>query len=70
MQASQKILVAALIFGAVIAGGVLYLFPGAPWWLLAIIGVLCAGVAYDQWLKMSANEKIIDRGDWPNKDGR
>jgi len=39
-----------------------------PWWAYLVIFLVVTGVAYDTWLKQVAAEKIIDRGDWPNKD--
>jgi hypothetical protein len=67
MQSSAWIALAALALGAVCAGGFYYLWPHAHWAVYPVVAVFVAGPAYRLWLEMSANEKMIDRGDWPNK---
>lgn len=67
MPGSSKIALGSLALGAAVAAGVGYLAPAMVWWLYAVITVIIAAMAYPQWLQMAANEKIIDRGDWPNK---
>lgn len=67
MKGSEKIALSAAAFGSVIAGGAYWLLPIFPWWVYAILGFSAFGTAYDQWLKMVANEKMIDRGDWPTE---
>ena len=66
VKPSQGMALAALVFGSVIAGGFYYVWPYALWWVYPVIALLAAGPAYKTWLEMNANEKIIDRGDWPN----
>lgn len=66
---SEWLAVAALVFGALVAWGVYAVFPNWPWWAYVVIAFLVGGPAYRVWLEMVANEKVIDRGDWPKKEG-
>ena len=67
IKPSQWIALAALMFGAVVTGGLYYVWPHAHWAVYAVLMFVASGIAYATWLQMIANEKIIDRGDWPNK---
>lgn len=67
VRPSQWIALIALTFGVVIGFGAYWLVPIFSWWAYALLGLAAAAIIYDQWLKMVANEKIIDRGDWPTK---
>ena len=42
-------------------------FPQSEVVDLPLFAIICGAAAYPQWLQIVANEKIIDRGDWPNK---
>lgn len=70
MKGSEKIMLSSIAFGAVVAGGVNWLFPQLPWWGFLIITFFAGGSVYDHALKQAAAEKIIDRGDWPTKDAK
>lgn len=67
MMPSQTIALSALALGLLVAGVAYYFWPDLYWWVYLIIFFGVAGPAYQTWLEMTANEKIIDRGDWPNK---
>ena len=64
---SDHIWGAAFGLSAIMTGGIWWMLPVFPWWVYVLLWIFAAGIWGDQWLKMVANEKIIDRGDWPNK---
>lgn len=64
---SDQIWSAAFALSAILTAVVWWLLPMFPWWVYGLMWLIVSGVWGDQWLKMVANEKIIDRGDWPNR---
>ncbi|RUW92060.1 hypothetical protein [Mesorhizobium sp. M7A.F.Ca.US.010.02.1.1] len=67
MKETDKISMQAFIAAAIFTGGLWYFIPGLPWWAYLIVLVLVAGGVYQERIKTVSQEKIIDRGDWPNK---
>ena len=65
---SDHIWLAAFACAAILTGGIWWVLPTFPWWAYGLFWLLCSGVWADQWMKLKANEKIIDRGDWPTKE--
>ena len=53
--------------GAVFAAAAGYAFPEMKWTGYPVIVLVIALIAYPQVLQLTANEQIIDRGDWPTK---
>lgn len=68
MSSSKEIATSAWIFGAVFAGGICWFIPSLGFGAWLLLTVIIAAIVYPLGLQMVANEKIIDRGDWPTKD--
>lgn len=67
MKETDKLYAEAFIAASIMTGGLWYFIPGLPWWVYLIVLVLIAGGVYQERLKTVSREKIINRGDWPNK---
>lgn len=66
LKGSEKIALFCFGFGAAVAAAIgYYIFPGMRWYGYLIIAFLVAAGLYAPLLQIVANEKIIDRGDWP-----
>lgn len=60
---SERIVLESMIVGAVVGGGIWWLWPGAHWGLYAVIGFIVFAMYWDQALKSAADKAIVDR-DW------
>jgi hypothetical protein len=54
-----------IVFGLCIAAFIK--IAGGSWLTSLFIGLLIGGAFYPAWLRIAADEKFLDRGDWPNK---
>ncbi|MER9257762.1 hypothetical protein [Mesorhizobium sp. M0619] len=70
MKETDKLALEAFIAAGIVTGGLWYFIPGLPWWAYAIVLVMVGGGVYQERIKTVSREKIIDRGDWPNKGDR
>jgi membrane protein implicated in regulation of membrane protease activity len=61
IKPSLWVALAALAFGAMVAGGLYWILPALPWWAYVIVALPFAGVAYKELRGMIADKKIIDR---------
>ena len=68
MKGSEKIALVCIAFGLAVAFGVSLYLPKMTWVGWTLITLVVGGAIYPQLLQIIANEKIIDRGDWPNKE--
>lgn len=60
MKPSSQVALQALIFGAVIAGGLWWFLPPLHWAVYAVVAAVVAGFAYSSGLQDEANRKAID----------
>lgn len=66
LKGSQKISLFCFAVGGAAAAAVgYYIFPGMRWYGYLLIAFFVAAGLYAPLLQIIANEKIIDRGDWP-----
>ncbi len=68
LKGSEKIAFGSFGLGLAVAFGVSFWLPNMSWIGWTLITLVVAATVYPQWLQITANEKIIDRGDWPNKE--
>jgi len=67
MKETQKHGILCWVLAALLAYGAYDLFPGTPWWVDLAVAAIIAGALYQKILAQIASDKIIDRGDWPNR---
>jgi hypothetical protein len=60
---SDMIAIYAMLWGAMWAGGLFYLWPTAHWVVYLVVWLFFTGPAYMVWLNQAANKKIIDQHD-------
>lgn len=62
LKPSERIALAAFAAAAVLVGLFWWYVPDAPWWVYAGLLIFIATCFGQTWLRMSAEERIVDEG--------
>lgn len=63
MKTTEKAALWAVGIGGAAALGLVWLMPGAAWWVYAIVGVVFAAMGYNAILKQLALENVANMKD-------
>ena len=60
LKPSTKMWAASMLWGALAAGGLYWLWSGMYWWVYLVVGLVVGQTFYSTWLETASQERIID----------